>query len=51
MKNEEWLKGLLDQTDYFDVIYSSNCFNNSNLPVMSNKEIKIPYSNLKYAQD
>jgi len=42
MQSEEWLEGVMDNTDFFEVIYSDSS-------VISKKEIKVPYSNLRYA--
>ena len=42
MRNEEWLTGVIDNTDFFEIIYSDSS-------VVSKKEIKLPYSDLRYA--
>jgi len=51
MQNPQWVKGLVEQENYFDTIYSSNNFDLENFSVFSKSKKKSPYSDLKYAHD
>ena len=48
MENNDWLNALIEQTEYFDVVYS-NCYDKNNLNVFSKDDINLPYSNTTYA--
>ena len=50
MQNPHWLKGLVEQTEYFNVVYSSNNIDLQNFSVFSKHETDIPYKDLKYAR-
>ena len=50
MQNPNWVKGLVEQTDYFDIIYSSNNVDLQNFSAVSKNKINIPYGDLKYAR-
>ena len=49
MQDPNWLRGLVGQTDHFNIVFSSNNFDLENFAMFSKEETKIPYSNLKYA--
>jgi ADP-heptose:LPS heptosyltransferase len=49
MQAPQWLKGIIHQTEFFNVIFSSNSFDSENFSVFSKKETTIPYSNFRYA--